>query len=299
MNPPPATTRATLSGAVTAPVERIESWLAGAIAAFGLVGPLDDAVRYALLGPGKRARPLLAVHACTAAGGSIEDARPAACAVELVHAFSLVHDDLPSLDNDDTRRGRPTVHIRFGEAMAVLAGDALLAAAFGILDTGEPARDARLARELTAATMKMISGQVRDTIPEHGPGRPDPDRLELIHREKTGALIVAAARMGAMCAPASRRSDHALAAVTEYAEAVGLMFQIVDDLLDVEQPAEHIGKRSSKDAAAGKLTYPGVFGVAGSRERVADLLGRATAAADRVGSGPLRELAEFGAGRTR
>ncbi len=299
--PAPSSINVELSEAVTAPRAHIDAFLAQALDDASMPARLDEATRYALLSPGKRARPLLTVHACIAAGGTVESALPAAAAVEMVHAFSLVHDDLPAMDDDDLRRGRPTAHIAFGEALAILAGDALLTLAFRVLSerAAPPDLSATLSHELSSATAAMINGQVRDTLGDTD-GATDADRLERIHREKTGALITAAARMGVLCAPTT--TPGRLDAITNYAGDIGLLFQIVDDLLDVEQTGEHLGKRSGKDAGAGKLTYPRVFGVAGSRERAEDLLARALATLDQGWAGPtdpLRELATFAARRTR
>ncbi|MFM9996679.1 MAG: polyprenyl synthetase family protein [Phycisphaerales bacterium] len=273
--------------------------------------PLREAVRYALLGGGKRVRPALAWHACVAVGGAGECSLTAGAAVELVHAFSLVHDDLPALDNDDLRRGRPTLHVHAGEAMAILAGDAMLSMAFRVLvepeagsATDDGARAAALVRELSEATAAMIAGQVEDTLGEPaGVGPSSRTRLDAIHRNKTGALIRAACRMGAMSAPAegSAQREARLHAITRYAEAAGLMFQVVDDLLDVERTSEQAGKRTRKDADAGKLTYPGVIGVEGSRREVARLRGDAMEALSGMGreADGLRETCTALAGRDR
>lgn len=266
--------------------------------------PLRDAVRYALLGAGKRVRPVLAWHACAAAGAPAEASLPAGAAVELVHAFSLVHDDLPALDNDDLRRGRPTLHIHAGEAMAILAGDAMLSMAFRVL--AERAADATLAvalvRELADATARMIAGQVEDTLPASGgtENAAATERLERVHANKTGALIRASCRMGVLCGR-PREPEGALRSVTRYAEAVGLMFQIVDDLLDVERSSEHTGKRTRKDADAGKLTYPGVLGVTRARAEVERLRTVAMDAVEGLGDPAqgLRRMCEMLASRTR
>jgi geranylgeranyl pyrophosphate synthase len=263
---------------------------------------LRDAIRYALLGGGKRLRPVLAWHCCAAAGGRGEQSLPAGAAVELVHAFSLVHDDLPAMDDDDLRRGRPTLHIHAGEAMAILAGDAMMAMAFDVLArrASSPAQASALSRELSAATTGMIAGQVYDTLGGFDPGLSDRQRLELVHRNKTGALIRAACRMGALGAtPGARDPSAVFGAITAYGEAVGLMFQIGDDLLDAEGTPEQTGKRTRKDRDAGKLTYPAVLGVAGSRREVDRLSGAAAAAVAPLGpaSSPLVELAQMMAER--
>lgn len=265
---------------------------------------LGRAMRYAVLNGGKRLRPLLAWHSSVACGGTGEDSLCAGVAVELVHAFSLVHDDLPALDNDDVRRGQPTLHKHAGEAMAILAGDQLLVEAFacvaghGGVEDGE--RKLELVRILTSATLAMVRGQVFDTLgdpPEKGSPL---ERLRLIHSSKTGALIEASCRMGAVCA-AGATTDDQRAAVREYGRCVGLMFQVVDDLIDVTQPESHAGKRTGKDAVAGKLTYPGVLGVEGSKAEVAWLLERASSAVRPLGARAenLVSLGEFLAARTR
>jgi geranylgeranyl diphosphate synthase type II len=218
-----------------------------------------------------------------------------AVAIELVHAFSLVHDDLPALDNDDIRRGRPTVHRVYGEAMAVLVGDALLSIGVQVLADARP----ELVSELITANTSMIAGQVYDTLGGFAPEIVDEaERLELIHSNKTGALLVAACRMGARAGGASPAQ---LAAIATYGEVLGLMFQIVDDLLDVTQSAEHVGKATGKDLAANKLTFPGVLGVDRSREEVRQLNARAYAALEPLGSNGrmLRELADYMAVRTK
>ncbi|MEM1213543.1 MAG: polyprenyl synthetase family protein [Planctomycetota bacterium] len=252
-------------------IEAVEGYLAEWLGRRGLgsvEGTLGEAVGYGLLGGGKRVRPVLCVRCCEAVGGVMGAALPAAAAVELVHAFSLVHDDLPAMDDDDMRRGRPTLHVHAGQAMAILAGDAMQSLAFEVLVDGGAGHAAELVRELAGATTGMVVGQVYDTLGDVeglAAGLSDRERLERVHRNKTGALLRAACRMGAISGGAS---DEALAAVTRYAEAIGLMFQVVDDLLDVEGTAASAGKATGKDAAAGKLTYPGVLGVAGSRAEV-------------------------------
>ncbi|MEC9374002.1 MAG: polyprenyl synthetase family protein, partial [Planctomycetota bacterium] len=234
------------------------------------------------------------------AGGDLESALPPAAAIEFIHAFSLVHDDLPAMDDDDLRRGRPTLHIARGEAMAILAGDAMMTLAFQILheDVRPDSLAAALCHELAVATTAMIAGQVYDTLGGFQPNLSDAERLAVIHHNKTGALIRAACRMGALAAGAAPKT---LEALTEYGEAVGLMFQIVDDLIDVEQSAEHTGKRTGKDIDAGKLTYPGVLGVERSRKEVEIQRNRAMNALESLGhpAEPLRQLSDFLAIRTR
>ncbi|MEM1185037.1 MAG: polyprenyl synthetase family protein [Planctomycetota bacterium] len=238
---------------------------------------LRAAVRYAATSGGKRVRPILSWACSEAVGGLGEASLPAGVAVELIHAFSLVHDDLPSLDDDDLRRGRPTLHRHAGEAMAVLAGDAMLTLAFQAIDAIDtPTLRDRLRDDLVRGTMGMIGGQVYDTLGTLPEGLTDREKLETVHRGKTGALLKASCLMGARCGGADNRS---LQAVSDYAESIGLLFQIVDDLIDVEQSDEHVGKRTGKDADAGKRTYPGVLGIKASRTAADDFLESACRAA--------------------
>lgn len=253
-------------------------------------------MRYSLFAGGKRVRPIL----CLEAGCAVADEAPGleavACSLELVHTYSLIHDDLPALDDDDFRRGRPTCHKQFGEALAILAGDALLTLAFQVLAQAEGVpgeRRARLGAELARAAGTeggMIAGQVEDLAGEGQP--PAAELLERIHRAKTGALLTASVRMGAIAAGASAGQ---LAALTRYGQHVGLAFQIVDDLLDVEQPSEELGKTAGKDAQQGKITFPAVYGLAESHRRAQDEAARARAALDGFDerAAPLRELADY------
>lgn len=284
------------------PVGVIERFMAEYLDGLGLPANLDAATRYALFGPGKRARPALVVHCCRALGAPTESALPAAASVEMVHAFSLVHDDLPALDNDELRRGRPTTHIAHGEAMALLVGDLLNTLAFQVIAERVPeaATASALLAEIAAGTTAMIAGQVYDTLGGFAPGLTEAQKLELVHRNKTGALIRASCRMGALSA-GPRCTSASLEALTTYGEAIGLMFQIVDDLLDVEQTASHTGKATGKDAALGKLTYPGVMGVEASRREIARLRDVALGSLKEfgAGAGPLVELCEYLAVRTR
>jgi geranylgeranyl diphosphate synthase type II len=241
----------------------------------GVPPRLLEAMRYSVLGPGKRLRPVLTVLSARACGGTgvlSVDANPwpAACAVELIHAYSLIHDDLPAMDDDDVRRGRPTCHKQFGEALAILAGDALQALAFQVLAEGYPPEVAgRCTGELAraAGAAGMVGGQADDLAWEEHPTSgavPTLEILEGIHLRKTGALIRAACVLGAIVADAPRNS---LTALDGYGRSLGLAFQVVDDLLDVEGDADTAGKRLRKDAARGKLTYPGLLGVEESRRR--------------------------------
>ena len=268
---------------------------------------LSAAMGYSLLAPGKRLRPLLVVLACEAAGGTAEQALSSACAVEMVHTYSLVHDDLPAMDDDDLRRGLPTCHKKFGEALAILAGDALLTLAFEVVAAGYPPRTAAVSCvELAAGAgaAGMVGGQVLDLAAE---GRIEAaDRvetaahLENIHRRKTGALFRASLRLGVHAAQGERGADPAaLAAADDYAAAFGLAFQVTDDLLDVESTAEKTGKRVGKDAARGKLTYPGLLGQFESKLRAEELAVAAMQAANRLGSSQLIELAKYVVRRDR
>jgi geranylgeranyl diphosphate synthase type II len=227
---------------------------------------IHRAMRYSLFAGGKRVRPLLAMAAADAVADNPAGVEDAACALELIHTYSLIHDDLPALDNDDLRRGRPTCHKVFGDAMAILAGDALLTLAFEVLGKLEgvgPEQRIRLVAELAAASGTaggMIGGQVNDLQGEGQP--PTAELLESIHRAKTGALLRASVRMGAIYAGADAAQ---LAALSCFGEHIGLAFQIVDDILDVEQPSEALGKTAGKDAAQKKITFPAVYGLERSR----------------------------------
>jgi geranylgeranyl diphosphate synthase type II len=227
---------------------------------------LHKAMRYSLFAGGKRIRPILCAAAAEAISDSPDGVEPAACSLELIHTYSLIHDDLPALDNDDLRRGVPTCHKVFGEAMAILTGDALLTLAFQVLaqlDCGAD-RKSRLIEELATAagTVRgMIGGQVHDI---EGEGKhPDGALLEAIHSAKTGALLRACLRMGGIFAGAD---EEQLSALTSYGQHVGLAFQIVDDVLDVEQSSEALGKTAGKDAQQKKITFPAVYGLERSRE---------------------------------
>jgi geranylgeranyl diphosphate synthase type II len=253
----------------------------------GCPAALLGAMRYGLLAPGKRLRPLLVILAAEACGGG--EAVPAGCAVEMIHAYSLIHDDLPAMDDDDLRRGQPTCHIKFGEALAILAGDGLLTMAFQVLaESYPPATAAACCCELArgAGAAGMVGGQVDDLAWE----RPSIEYvgheaqypvlsaqysvLESLHARKTGALFRAALRMGAYVAqgeqPGGPRRE-LLAGLDAYGRCFGQAFQITDDLLDVEGNTEQTGKRVGKDAARGKLTYPGILGVAESHRRAQQL----------------------------
>ena len=259
---------------------------------------LLEAMRYAVLSGGKRVRPILALAACEAAPAAPELALPFGCAVELVHAYSLVHDDLPAMDDDELRRGRPTVHVVYGEALAILAGDALLTEAFRVAADGarqagiDPARALGVIATVAAAAgaAGMVGGQVADLEAEGAVA--DRAIVESIHRRKTAALIAASVDAGAVAGGASGDRRAALA---EYGRALGLAFQIADDILDATAPTAVTGKRVGGDAEHGKATFPGVLGLDGARAAARDLLARCRAAADVLGAPgePLRAIASF------
>ena len=260
---------------------------------------LHEAMRYSVFGGGKRLRPALAILACEALGGTRAAALPAACALEMIHTYSLIHDDLPSMDDDDYRRGRPSCHRAFDEATAILAGDALQATAFGTIarHVKRPAIAAALVAELAdaAGSEGMVGGQVLDIA---GSSRSDEDALERIHRMKTAAMFRGAARMGAISAGAPAAAVNRLGI---FGERLGLAFQIVDDILDVSGTAGELGKTPGKDTAQDKATYPALFGVEASRRRAESLMREALKAVSSLGTKakPLIRLAEFIVGRTR
>ena len=236
---------------------------------------LAAAMRYSLLAPGKRLRPLLVLMASEAGAGCDQSALPAAAAVEMIHTYSLIHDDLPVMDDDDLRRGLPTCHKKFGEALAILAGDALLTLAFEVLAANlPPATAAACCRELAggAGAAGMVGGQVEDLACEKQGGTLE--TLKSVHAHKTGALFRACLRLGALTAQGERPGgpDPVLVECLDgYGRCFGMLFQITDDLLDVESTAEQTGKRTQKDAARGKLTYPGFLGLAESRRHAQEL----------------------------
>ncbi|MCL6635586.1 MAG: polyprenyl synthetase family protein [Peptococcaceae bacterium] len=256
---------------------------------------IHKAIRYSALGGGKRLRPALVLAAAEAVGGDPRLVLPAACALELIHSYSLVHDDLPVMDDDDFRRGRPTCHKVFGEAAAILAGDALLTLAFEVLAKCEgaaPEKVVRVTGELAfaAGSQGLIGGQVVDTL--SADGEIDARTLEYIHRHKTGALYRAAVRTGAILAGAS---EPQLAALTSYAEHLGLAFQIKDDILDIEGDEKVLGKPVGSDVKNKKATYPAFYGLEGAREKARQEAGGALRALR--GFGPeadfLRNLVQF------
>ncbi len=257
--------------------QALSDWVACPVAAPAPAG-LGDAMRYAVLDGGKRLRPLLVMAACEAVGGNRSAALRAACAVELIHAYSLVHDDMPCMDNDVLRRGKPTVHVKYGEAQALLAGDALQALAFELLtpddDSVDAATQARLCRMLAQAAgfQGMAGGQAIDLA---SVGMPlTSAQLHEMHRLKTGALLQASVMMGAACGAASSQARNAL---RDYGAAVGLAFQVVDDILDVTADSATLGKTAGKDAAQDKPTFVSLMGLQASRDYAGQLLVQALA----------------------
>jgi len=244
---------------------------------------LSESVQYSLLAPGKRVRPCLVLMSCEACGGEIADALPAASALEMVHSYSLIHDDLPAMDDDDLRRGRPTNHVQFGESTAILAGDGLLTRAFEVLANSSLPAEVIVAciRDLASAAgvEGMVGGQQADLEAEQTAAA-SVDALEAIHRRKTGRLLTAALTMGARiahCDPQMLRN------LKVYGESVGLAFQIADDLLDVTGDVQKMGKEVQKDAEHHKSTYPSLLGVDESRMRAESLIQQACAAVEPLG----------------
>ncbi len=235
---------------------------------------LLEAIRYSLLAPGKRLRPALVIWGAEACGGTLADCLPAAIAVEMIHAYSLVHDDLPAMDDDDLRRGRPTTHIAFDEATAILVGDALQAMAFETLATGltpHVAAKACAVLAQAAGPAALVGGQADDLAAESGEIR-TLEHLETIHRRKTAALLSASVRLGGVCSTASPEQ---LSALGEFGVSLGLAFQIVDDLLDATGSTQTVGKKTGKDNSRGKLTYPSLLGIEASRTKAEQLIDHA------------------------
>jgi geranylgeranyl diphosphate synthase type II len=302
--------------------QTIEAALGRALAAAAAPPLVAEAMHYGLMGGGKRLRPCLTLAAAESAGPGAgvpaADARalalPFAVAVEMVHSYSLIHDDLPAMDDDALRRGRPTTHVVYGDGLAILAGDGLLTEAFALLagvpatprepGPSEPGGDRRLAsvRVLAAAAgpAGMVGGQGIDLaaagrVPSRRAPLSTPQELEEMHRRKTGALIRAATVLGGLSVGAT---DHVVSALDAYARELGLAFQIIDDVLDVEGSKDVLGKTAGKDAAAGKMTYPALYGLAESRRLAAQSVERAKAALARADlGGRLTEIADWSLGR--
>ena len=263
-----------------------------------LPSSLHDSMRYSVFAGGKRIRPILMMAACEAVGGNPQQVLPAACAIEMIHSSSLIHDDLPAMDDDDFRRGQPTNHKVYGEATAILAGDGLLTEAFILLSSPDiwqdvAAEDRRevihlLAR--SAGSRGMVGGQVVDMESE---GKPiDLPTLEYIHTHKTGALILAAIESGAILGGADSSQRRALC---RYGEAAGLAFQVADDILDIVADQKELGKDVGSDQARGKATYPALLGLDGARQRARELRELAFSALEVFGDSarPLREIASY------
>ncbi len=260
---------------------------------------VHKAMRYSIFAGGKRVRPILMLAACQAVGGDTGRAVPTACAMEMIHTYSLIHDDLPAMDDDDFRRGNPTNHKVFGEAIAILAGDALLTEAFKLVSdprfAGGCESSALLAviHEIAtcAGSYGMVGGQVIDMESE-GRGDIDLATVQYIHTHKTGALIKASVVAGALLGGAV---GDQLAAITRYGEAAGLAFQIADDILDIEGTTEEIGKDAGSDEARGKATYPAVIGLAAAKEEAQFMMDEALGALAVFGveADPLREIARY------
>ena len=260
---------------------------------------LHKAMRYSIFAGGKRVRPVLMLAACEAVGGTIDNAMPAACAMEMIHTYSLIHDDLPAMDDDDFRRGRPTSHKVFGDAIAILAGDGLLTEAFKLMTDPRFAADVDAGIKIAvineiatcAGTYGMVGGQVVDMESE---GKSDMDLpiVQYIHTHKTGALIKASVVAGALLGGADEKQ---LAAILRYGEAAGLAFQIADDSLDIEGTTEEIGKDAGSDQARGKATYPAVMGLAAAKQEAQAMMDEAMLALEPLGvaAEPLREIARY------
>lgn len=260
---------------------------------------LHKSMRYSTFAGGKRIRPILLLAACEAVGGEFATALPAACAMEMIHTYSLIHDDLPAMDNDDFRRGKPTNHKVFGDAVAILAGDALLTQAFILLSSPFFASNVPHDRILAviheiayaAGSRGMVGGQIVDMESE-GRGDVDLPTVQFIHTHKTGALIKASVKSGAILGGAD---DRQIASITRYGEAIGLAFQIADDILDIEGTTSEIGKDAGSDQARGKATYPAVIGLQESRVRSSELLeiGLDAISGFDDKADPLREIARY------
>lgn len=259
---------------------------------------LHEAMRYSVFAGGKRIRPILMLAACEAVGGDIKNVLPAACAIEMIHSYSLIHDDLPAMDDDDLRRGNPTNHKVYGEATAILAGDGLLTEAFILLSNPE-VRGTATAQQYCevihllakgAGSRGMVGGQVVDMEAEESPV--DLPTLEYIHTHKTGALILASIEIGALLGGATTEQRRALCC---FGEAAGLAFQVVDDILDIVADESQLGKDVGSDQQRGKATYPALLGLSGARERAEELHRRALDSLSLFGDSarPLRDIASY------
>ena len=254
-----------------------------------------EAMRYSLFAGGKRLRPILCLAASEAVGGEIQSAMPAGCALEMIHTYSLIHDDLPAMDDDDLRRGKPTNHKVFGEAIAILAGDGLLTEAFVLLSDYHSLLPARAVQVIgviaeAASYRGMVGGQVVDMLSQNKPA--DLETVQQMHSRKTAALIAAATESGAL---AGKGSEAQVAALARYGRAIGLAFQIADDILDIEGDTELLGKSTGADEARGKVTYPAAVGLESSRQAANDMIHDALAALEGFDdkANPLRSLAHY------
>jgi geranylgeranyl diphosphate synthase type II len=263
----------------------------------GVPHDLHNAMRYSVFAGGKRIRPILCLAALEACGGDMAPAMPVACALELIHTYSLIHDDLPAMDNDDFRRGKPTSHKVFGEALAILAGDALLTEAFVLLSRAEKVRlaaEKRLAviQEIAnaAGVAGMVGGQALDI--RTGKNSPDFEGLQCIHRLKTGALIAVAVKAGAILAGAN---DDKIQSLNVYGSHLGIAFQIADDILNVEGDSRLMGKQTGSDVASGKVTYPTLLGLENAKTKLVEHVESAVAAIETFDSRalPLRVIARY------
>ncbi|MGD8314803.1 MAG: polyprenyl synthetase family protein [Syntrophobacterales bacterium] len=254
-----------------------------------------EAMRYSLFAGGKRLRPILCLAASEAVGGDIQSAMPAGCALEMIHTYSLIHDDLPAMDDDDLRRGKPTNHKVFGEAIAILAGDGLLTEAFVLLSDYHALLPERAVQVIgviaeAASYRGMVGGQVVDMLSQNKPA--DLETVQQMHSRKTAALIAAATESGAL---AGKGSEAQVAALARYGRAIGLAFQIADDILDIEGDTELLGKTTGADEARGKVTYPAAVGLERSRQAANDMIHDALAALEGFDdkANPLRSLAQY------
>ncbi|MBZ5487648.1 (2E,6E)-farnesyl diphosphate synthase [Halomonas aquamarina] len=288
-----ATHTASLTALRQTSTARVDAALNALFDEHAVVPRLDAAMRHGLLVGGKRLRPLLVYLAGRALGARDSDLDAPAAAIELIHAYSLIHDDLPAMDDDDLRRGQPTVHIAYDEATAILAGDALQTLAFEVLARTTHPRLGSLVMTLATASGRagMVAGQALDLAAVGG--HPDVDALAHMHAHKTGALIVAAVRLGGLIAVDD--ADPRLEALTRYARAIGLAFQIHDDVLDVTGDTATLGKTSGADAARAKPTYPSLLGLDGAQHKAQTLIDEAIAALAPLGeqAAPLAELAHY------
>ncbi|MEC4686274.1 MAG: farnesyl diphosphate synthase [Nitrospirota bacterium] len=281
--------------------ELVDSYLKKYFAGEFLPERLYESVTYSLFAGGKRIRPVLAIASFEACGGKAEDILPQASAIELIHTYSLIHDDLPAMDDDAIRRGKPTNHKVFGEAIAILAGDALLTEAFVMFTEGErfsphAVKEAIRILADAAGPRGMVGGQAEDILSERK--EPDPRTVHFIHTHKTGALICASVRIAPVLAEASHEIIESLGM---YGEKVGLAFQIVDDILDVTGDSDSLGKKTGADSEKGKMTYPAIYGIERSKAAANELVEEAISVIDFMGDGAdsLRSIAKYLVQRTR